>query len=324
MRLNSSDIHVRILFLLILCVGFLSCLPGAVRAQDDTEIAAHSNITKVNLPSGAVRVRAASVPASISGTLKKIVETGGGKLVQGDAEVLAWAGEDYSKAKAPTLMKQMQSNLQAQGWSYALGERVEAINLFSVVRETPSRRAILGFFVPTDEALVVAWTEVLSAGSASSPVERTARVESNTQPEGNTAREIVGIWRSGGMSLLQDRNTVTGATTPSNGSTFKYVFTADNRFEFVGMIQSTMYGCTTTLFNDKRGRVEIDGSQLTLIPGKNFWRQQNNCAPNSTKERDYTLERENFQWRMKTDEYGKSFICLANAKGETCYRREAE
>ena len=122
--------------------------------------------------------------------------------------------------------------------------------------------------------------------------------------------------------MLIERNTVTGSTKTRNGSTFKYVFTADNSFEFIGMIQSTMYGCTTTLFYDKRGRVEINGSQLTLVPSKNFWRQQNSCAPNSTKERDYTLERETYGWRTKTDEYGKPFICLANAKGESCYRLE--
>ena len=126
------------------------------------------------------------------------------------------------------------------------------------------------------------------------------------------------------MSLLQERNTVTNSVTPSNGTRIKYVFTADGRFEHVGLLQSTVYGCTTTLFNDKRGTYEINGSSITLIPSKNFWRQQNTCAPNSTKERDYTLDRETLTWRMKTDEYGKVFICLANAKGETCHRREQE
>jgi hypothetical protein len=96
--------------------------------------------------------------------------------------------------------------------------------------------------------------------------------------------------------------------------------TADLRF--VGYMQSTMYGCTTALFNDKQGKYSFDGSQLTLTPVKNFWRNTYSCSPSSNKERNYVLDTEVYDVRNKTDEYGKLYICLANAKGETCYRRE--
>ncbi|HRI04093.1 MAG TPA: hypothetical protein PLL77_10145 [Pyrinomonadaceae bacterium] len=137
-----------------------------------------------------------------------------------------------------------------------------------------------------------------------------------------SAQDLVGTWQTGGMSMMADRNTVTGATTPSNGNTQKYVFGADGKFAFTGYMQSTQYGCTTALFNDKQGKYTVEGSQITLIPAKNFWRQTNSCSPASNKERNYTLERETYDISAKTDEYGKSFICLANAKGETCYRKE--
>jgi hypothetical protein len=134
--------------------------------------------------------------------------------------------------------------------------------------------------------------------------------------------ELVGKWHNGKISMMADVNTVTGARTPSNGSTFTYKFSADGRFEFVGLMQSTMYGCTTGLFNQKAGKVEIEGSQITFIPSKNFWRNTYSCSPNSNKERDYVLEKETYEWRTKEDEYGKQYVCLANAKGESCYRRE--
>ncbi len=137
-----------------------------------------------------------------------------------------------------------------------------------------------------------------------------------------SAQALVGTWQTGGMSLLGDRNTVTGSVTPSNGNTQKYQFDADGRFSFIGYLQSTQYGCTTALFNDKQGKYVVDGSQITLIPSKNFWRQTFSCSPASNKERNYTLERETYDISTKTDEYGKSFICLANEKGETCYRKE--
>lgn len=137
-----------------------------------------------------------------------------------------------------------------------------------------------------------------------------------------TRSDLVGTWRTGGMSMMADRNTVTGATTPSNGNTLKYEFKADGRFAFVGYMQSTMYGCTTALFNDKQGRFQISGNELTLTPIKNFWRNTNSCSPSSTKERNYTLTPETYKVRTQTDEYGAFYICLADEKGETCYRRE--
>ena len=134
--------------------------------------------------------------------------------------------------------------------------------------------------------------------------------------------ELVGKWQNGGVSMLQERSTVTGQTTPSNGSIFTYKFYADGRFEFIGYMKSTMYGCTTDLFNDKRGKVEIDGDQITLVPTKNYWKNTYSCSPASNKERNYILEKETYTWRTKEDDYGKTLVCLANTKGETCYRRE--
>ncbi|HKG14898.1 MAG TPA: hypothetical protein VKB12_16345 [Pyrinomonadaceae bacterium] len=291
----------------------------------DTEAAASSSVTEARLPAGAERVRVGSVPAEVNSALKKIVEAGGSKIVQGDSEVLAWSGAGYRRENAADLMRQLQGSLRAKGWAYEEAGREGEVTVFSVAREAPTRRAVLGFYVPTDEALLVAWTEVHAAGEGqiNADAAQAPRAAARGPERGavNAASWLVGTWGTGGMSMMADRNTVTGATTPSNGSTFKYVFTADGRFEFVGLLQSTMYGCTTTLFNDKKGRFETDGSTLTLIPSRNFWRQQNGCAPNSTKEREYTLERETFRLRTKTDEYGKQFVCLTNDKGETCYRR---
>jgi hypothetical protein len=302
---------------------------AAAQAQE-TKVAASSNLTNVSLPANGQRVLPASVPVEITQTLEKIVAAGNGKVRQGDTEVLVWAGANYKRANAPAIINRLTGTLKADGWTYEVGGSEEGVTVFSALKDGEQRRAVVGFHGATDDALVLAWTEILSPGNKTETVGNDSgseQIESSPAAKsgGNTGGgDIIGIWRNGGMSMIGERNTVTGSTTPSNGSTFKYVFTADGRFEFIGMMQSTMYGCTTSLFNDKRGRYEINGTKLTLVPSKNFWRQQNSCAPNSTKERDYTLERETLEFRTKTDEYGKLFICLANAKGETCYRREKE
>jgi hypothetical protein len=134
--------------------------------------------------------------------------------------------------------------------------------------------------------------------------------------------ELLGTWTNGNVSMLQEKNLTTGQTTAANGSTFKYVFSADGSFEFVGYMQSTMYGCTTALFNQKIGKIEASGNQITFVPSKNFWRNNYSCSPASNKEKNHVLDKETYEWRTKTHEYGKKFICLSNAKGESCYRRE--
>jgi hypothetical protein len=142
-------------------------------------------------------------------------------------------------------------------------------------------------------------------------------VMANAQPV-----DLVGTWQTGGLSTTDDVNTVTSARTASNGNTLKYEFRPDGRFAFVGYLQSTMYGCTTSLFQDKQGRYSLDGSRLTLTLTKNFWRNTYSCSPASNKERNYTLDSEVYEVSDKTDEYGKRYVCLANQKGETCYRKE--
>jgi hypothetical protein len=286
---------------------------SAVHAQDETDPATQSNLTGVPLPTGARRVREQHIPAEINQSLEKLLAAGEGNLRPGNAEVLAWSGAGYKKAKASSLLTQLQSNLQAQGWTYETSVKEGEVTVFSAVKPHPSRRAVLGFYVPTDDALVIAWTEVLSANNAAQPTGKPAQ-----RASGNA---LLGTWQTGGMSMMADRNRITGATTPSNGNTMKYVFLPNGQFEMIGMLQSTMYGCTTTLFNDKRGSYVINGSTVTLTPHKNYWRQQHSCAPNSNKERNYTLTPETLQWRTKSDEYGKAYICLANDKGESCYRR---
>ena len=311
------------LFLFVL-FGFISIFNFTASAQE-TESAANSALTEARLPSGAVRILPQSVPAEINQGLEKIVAAGEGKIVQGDSEVLAWTGAGYKKSNAANLMKQIQSNLQAKGWTYEVGEKNDEVTVFSALRETPKKRGVLGFYAMTDDAMVLAWTEILPAGSSKNSVENnspTERVKQSPVQNQSNTRSIVGEWHNGSVSMMQDKNLVTGQTTASNGSTMTYKFFADGRFEYIGYIKSTMYGCTTDLFNDKRGKYEISGSSITFIPSKNYWKNTYSCSPSSNKERDYVLDRETYEFRTKTDEYGKTLICLANAKGESCYRRE--
>ena len=105
---------------------------------------------------------------------------------------------------------------------------------------------------------------------------------------------------------------------------FEYKFHPDGTFEQVGIMQMTTFSCTTSYFNDKRGRYTIDGDRLTLTLTKNFWRQQYSCSPSSTKEINHKLDPETYTFRVKRNDRGKEALCFDSGNGEACYERKAE
>lgn len=155
--------NLRVLFTFMLA----AVLFASASAQDagQFEPAASSNLTSARLPSGALRVAPASVPAEVIAGLDKIVEAGEGKLIAGDSEFLAWTGEGYTKANAANLMSQLETNLSGGGWKFTIGGREGDVTFFSALSETPKRRAVVGFYVAAEEGLLLAWREVLTVKS---------------------------------------------------------------------------------------------------------------------------------------------------------------
>jgi hypothetical protein len=320
-------------FLAFIFAILMSALPGASARAQETEAASESNLTGVALPANAQRVSPASVPAEISGTLSKMVASGGGKLQQGNSEVLAWMGAGYKKANSVNIVNKLRGSLQSGGWAYEVGGEESGVTVFSALKDGANRRAIIGFYAATDDALLLAWTELLSSQDErnatqnikSQAAAQPANADADDAAVSGNARELIGTWDNGYSSILAQRqNTITGAVTPGRSSYFSYKFNPNGTFQFIGTMQTTNYSCTTTLFNDKAGRYRISGSTITLIPTKNYWKNSN-CTPSNTTEKNHTLTEETYQWRMKTDEYGKRHVCLSsNNQGESCYRFKAD
>jgi hypothetical protein len=85
-----------------------------------------------------------------------------------------------------------------------------------------------------------------------------------------------------------------------------------------------MFGCTTGLFNEINGRYMVDGTTIFLNSSRDFWKNTYSCFPNSNKSQTKVPTEKALEFGFKTDQYGKSFICLSDAGVETCYSREKE
>lgn len=141
----------------------------------------------------------------------------------------------------------------------------------------------------------------------------------------NAQRSVVGYWKTGGIGMINEVNTTTGATKNRRGQMFSYTFAADGSYAFHGYMESTMFGCTTSLFEEVTGRYLVDAGRIFLKPSRDVWTNKYECMPykNSTVEKPAPAEK-SLGFGFKTDEYGKSFICLNDAGVETCYRREQQ
>jgi hypothetical protein len=145
---------------LALCVVAIC---GAAAAQEELEPAKSSNIVGAALPANAQRVLPQSVPAEVKDTLEKLVAAGKGRVRQGETEVLVWAGADYKKANASQITRQLQSAWKADGWMFEIGGEADGATIFSLLKDGETRRAVIGFYGATEDAYVLALTELHAA-----------------------------------------------------------------------------------------------------------------------------------------------------------------
>lgn len=156
---------------------FVLLLMPIAWAQKKTDPAVNSGLTGARLPANALRVREEFVPAQINDALRKMVDTGAGKIRQGDSETLVWMGGNYRKSNAAGLIQKVTDGLQTAGWTYEVGGTDGSVTIFSLFKAEPTRRAVVGFYTADGEALVLAWTEILAVNSNAEPIVKTPNGE---------------------------------------------------------------------------------------------------------------------------------------------------
>jgi len=137
-------------------------------------------------------------------------------------------------------------------------------------------------------------------------------------------KELLGSWKNGSVGMIQYQNRTTGATKPGRGSIFTYKFLPNGTYEFVGYMETTMYNCTTTLFNEINGKYRVEGSTISLNPSRDFWKSGNSCAASGNKQQTRVPTKKTVEFEIRDDEYGNQQLCLNDGTGETCYQKEKQ
>lgn len=70
----------------------------------------------------------------------------------------------------------------------------------------------------------------------------------------------------------------TGSYAPTSGNTMTYKFHPDGAYEQSGLMQFSMYNCTSSYFLNMTGRYELAGDMLKLTPSGGTFDSKGNCG----------------------------------------------
>ena len=252
----------KIIAVLVLGVVFCVLSSGSVLAQADesSEPTTVSNVTDAVLPWGAQRVLPGKVPAEFESTFDKIVAEGGGKIAGGAREVLAWEGSYKNGSKVAATKAELQTKFRKAGWRYETAASDGGVELFSLAKDGSDPRAVIGFFVATDEVFVCALMEIQKADSQ--PAKSDGRPSASS---GDAGGSIVGKWfRTTGGSTID----WTGKTTLKGGEDFTFEFFPDGSVEYTRKKEViSIMQCRINSLENARGRYTLSGGTLRIDLG---------------------------------------------------------
>ena len=100
------------------------------------------------------------------------------------------------------MIKNLETALKNSGWQYEIGDKANEFAIFTLFRTEPSRRGLIGFFVPSEEVFVFAVAEMLRADAAS--------VETETPAAETTSFPAAGAFATTLIELLKVPTVSTG------------------------------------------------------------------------------------------------------------------
>lgn len=243
-----------------------------------------------------------------------------------------WTGGSYKKSASAQLTQKLETALQNSGWTYEIGEQRPDFILFSLFRETP-RRALVGFFVPSDDAYIFALTEMLAANAPVTDAENQSNEElfdtrgnnEKLTSGGGNSSNIVGKWWRGEGSGYVDP---TGKTRYKSGKTYTFEFFADGTVEYkYNLDVLSIVQCRTKEDAAARGRYSISGNTLTInlaagtTVGSSTCEKSNNfrkTVPAETITKKFAIKRMESMARPDNP----LTLCFDGQEGDSCFEKE--
>jgi hypothetical protein len=138
------------------------------------------------------------------------------------------------------------------------------------------------------------------------PTETKTETKDNFKPVGGTIKiaDLVGKWNKGSVASYGYRDSVTNDYKSGYGAANQHDIYADGSFDYSNFAQVSLYGCTTELFTTMKGRVRINGSQITFtyvsgtVKGKDSCKTTGFNKPAQIANATFRVERDKDQIRL--------------------------
>jgi uncharacterized protein (DUF2141 family) len=109
-------------------------------------------------------------------------------------------------------------------------------------------------------------------------------------PTSQTSNALEGNWYQGSSSGVDYYNPSTGSWAAPSGSGFRFTFNPDGTYEYSGLIQSSLYNCTMTVFGYETGSYSLQNDILVLTQNVSKMKSQDTCNSDFNYEKDVPLE----------------------------------
>ena len=302
----------------------------AMAQANETFPVQKSALALTGLPSGALKVREESVPVEIKETLAKIVAEGGSRVKQGNSEVIIWTG-NYKNSGGPQMIRNLEGALKNSGWEYEIGEKNSEFVLFSLFRAEPTRRALVGFFVPSEDAFVFALTEMVPSNASFAETENQVKETNgnaqNTNRIDSNSMSLAGKWfRSEGGGHVD----WTGKTQYKSGKSYYFEFFPDGTVEYtVERDTLTIMQCRIKGNEKARGKYAINGNSMTLNLGAMSSIGTDSCDAKGNYNKTLPASSVTVPFKLKKMESitrpdNPTLLCFDGNDGETCYERTSK
>ncbi len=126
--------------------------------------------------------------------------------------------------------------------------------------------------------------------------------------------QYVGTWVSGNVSPVNFYSPSTGSWGAPSGVGMFYKFLPNGQYEKGVLLQSTLYGCTMSVFGYQRGAIRVDGSTFELRSSTHKMKSVDNCVQKNNYEKTLDNEAETLFLRLGTDDYGNRALCSSDRR----------
>lgn len=134
---------------------------------------------------------------------------------------------------------------------------------------------------------------------------------------GKVPADLVGKWSTTSISLTQYEDAMTGAAAPTNGTGIILTIESDGSYTEYGLLQNTVYSCSTKLTTRTEGKVSVEGAKTTFKPSKVKTRMTG-CGSSDESEKDGTKVTRVATYEFTKDSYsGKRVLKFTDDKGQT-------